>query len=53
MKKLRFNIQWLIDYYLIYFLYNDRKIKAYHHYMTRRYGNKYTDLFINQEDESE
>lgn len=48
-EKLLFNLKWIIDYYFIYFLYNGRKIKAYHHYMTRRYGHKYTDLFNNQD----
>jgi hypothetical protein len=52
-EKLLFNLKWIIDYYFIYFLYNDRKIKAYHHYMTRKYGNKYTDLFTNRDGESQ
>lgn len=52
-EKLLFNLKWIVDYYFIYFLYNDRKIKAYHHYMTRRYGHKYTDLFTNREGESQ
>jgi hypothetical protein len=51
--RLLFNLKWIVDYYFIYFLYNDRKIKAYHHYMTRRYGNRYTDLFNNGEGESQ
>jgi hypothetical protein len=52
MRKLRYNIGWILDYYFIYFLYNDRKIKAYHHYMIRKYGDKYTNLFSKREDES-
>lgn len=52
-EKLLFNLKWIVDYYFIYFLYNGRKIKAYHHYMTRRYGNRYTDLFNNREGESQ
>ena len=45
MKKFLFNLGWIIDYYLIYFLYNTRKIQRYHNYMTLKYGKKYTDLF--------
>jgi len=53
MKRFLFNLKWFFDYYVIYFLYNDRKIKAYHHYMSRKYGNKYTDLFSNRDGESQ
>jgi hypothetical protein len=52
MKKLLFNIKWLFDFYVIYFTYNPRKIQRYHEYMTKRYGNKYTDLFTGPEEDS-
>lgn len=52
MKKFRLYLKWLIDYYFIYFLYNERKIILYHHYMTRKYGKKYTDRLNNRDKNS-
>jgi hypothetical protein len=52
MKKLLFNLGWLFDFYVIYFTYSPRKIQRYHEYMTKRYGNKYTDLFTGPEEGS-
>jgi hypothetical protein len=52
MKKYLFNLGWLFDYYVIYFTYNPNKIKRYHEYMSKKYGNKYTDLFTEPEEDS-
>lgn len=46
-------LKWIVDYYFIYFLYTDRKIRSYHRYMTKKYGNRYTDLFNNREERSQ
>lgn len=45
MKKFLFNLRWLFDFYVIYFTYNPQKIKRYHIYMTKKYGEKYVNLF--------
>jgi hypothetical protein len=37
MKK----IAWIIDYYFLYFMYNERKINRYHRNMINKYGDKY------------
>jgi len=37
MKK----ITWIIDYYLVYLLYNPKKINRYHKLMIKKYGDKY------------
>ena len=52
MKKFLFNLHWLFDFYVIYFTYNPRKIQRYHEYMTKRYGNKYVDLFTDPDGDS-
>jgi hypothetical protein len=52
MKKYLFNLGWLFDFYVIYFTYNPNKIQRYHEYMTKKYGNKYTDLFTEPEEGS-
>ena len=49
MKKFLFNLRWLFDYYVIYFTYNPKKIQRYHRYMTKKYGNKYADLFSDRD----
>jgi hypothetical protein len=50
MKKFLFNLRWLFDFYVIYFTYNPSKIKRYHQYMTKKYGDKYVDLFSDGND---
>lgn len=52
MKKFLFNLRWLFDYYVIYFVHNPRKIQRYHKYMIDRYGNRYIDLFSDKDGES-
>jgi hypothetical protein len=52
MKKFLFNLRWFFDFYVIYFTYNPSKIKRYHEYMTKKYGNKYVDLFSDGDGES-
>lgn len=34
-------IAWFFDYYILYFLYNERKINRYHRDMINKYGDKY------------
>lgn len=41
MKKVLSNLQWVIDYYLVYFMYKTDKIDRYHSYMSEKYGQKY------------
>ena len=30
-------LEWMIDYYLVYFLYNEKKRNRYHKYMKSKY----------------
>lgn len=39
--KLLKQIEWLWDYYIVYHLYNERKIDVYHRWMYIKWGNKY------------
>jgi hypothetical protein len=48
-----YRLKWIIDYYIVYFLYNNRKIHRYHQYMSDKYGNRYVDLFNNREGKSQ
>lgn len=34
-------IMFHIDYYLMYFMYSDRKLYRYHEYMIKKYGSRY------------
>lgn len=34
-------LSWIIDFYFLYFLYNERKLHRYHDYMTNKWGEKY------------
>ena len=43
MKKLFRNIDWIIDYYLVYFLYNTSKLDRYDTYMKEKWGEKYNN----------
>ena len=43
MKKILNKIDWIWDYYFVYFLYNANKIKRYHNYMAGKWGEKYTN----------
>lgn len=45
---MRKNIEWLMDLYIVYFLYNPNKKMRYHKYMIGKYGTRYTDLFGNK-----
>jgi hypothetical protein len=42
MKKLLLKIDWIIDYYFVYFLYNTNKLDRYDTYMKEKWGEKYT-----------
>ena len=35
-------IEWIFDYYFVYFLYNARKIDKYNDYMKKKYGPKFS-----------
>lgn len=41
MKNVIQLILWKIDFYIIYFLYNPKKLYRYHKYMLTRWGKKY------------
>lgn len=43
MQKIISNLSWIIDYYFVYFLYNERKLDRYYIYMKQKWGNKFTD----------
>jgi hypothetical protein len=36
-------IAWFFDFYIVYFLYNEKKLNRYHRNMINKYGNKYRD----------
>ena len=37
MRKWLVNLEWICDYYLVYFLYHPRKIEQYHQYMNDKW----------------
>lgn len=41
MKKLFKKLEWWFDFYVLYFLYNDKKLSQYKHYMEKKYGKQY------------
>lgn len=41
MRNLLKKISWVIDYYLMYFMYNERKKIRYHRMMVNKWGKKY------------
>lgn len=38
MKKLFKKLEWWFDFYVVYFLYNDRDLKQYKWFMEKKYG---------------
>lgn len=44
MKKL----EWILDYYLVYLLYNEKKLHHYNQYMTKKWGSKYTETLTDE-----
>ena len=40
-KKLLTKIEWALDYYIVYFLYNPHKHNEYIRYMINKWGDKY------------
>jgi hypothetical protein len=42
MKKILKDIEWNIDYYFMIFLYNSSKVHRYDHWMTKKWGTRYT-----------
>ena len=40
MKKLLKKLDWIWDYYFVYFLYNGNKTQDYIDYMEKKWGNK-------------
>ena len=45
MKTLIKKLEWISDYYLVYFLYNPNKTGRYHEHMNHKWGNKYVHIF--------
>ena len=41
MKKLFKKLEWWFDFYVTYFLFNDKKLNQYKHYMEIKYGKEY------------
>jgi hypothetical protein len=41
MKKIFEELEWIWDYYFVYFLYSDRKRNRYDAYMSIKWGNRY------------
>ena len=37
MKNLTQKLEWIFDYYVVYFLYNPHKIEAYYRYMHEKW----------------
>lgn len=42
MKKLLSKIHWIYDYYILYFMYNERKLDRYYTYMKQKWGKEWT-----------
>jgi len=42
MKKILKDIEWVIDYYFMVFLYNPNKVHRYDHWMAKKWGTRYT-----------
>ena len=38
MLKLLNKLDWIYDYYILYFMYNDKKLDRYHSYMKQKWG---------------
>jgi len=41
MKRFKMKLEWYIDYYFVYFLYNERKHYRYFSYMEQKYGEEW------------
>ena len=41
MRKIVSKLCWIIDYYFVYFLYNERKLDRYYDYMKNKWGEKW------------
>ena len=41
MKKILTELEWIWDYYFVYFLYNPHKIHYYHFYMRDKWKDRY------------
>jgi len=41
MKRFKMKLEWYIDYYFVYFLYNERKHYRYFNHMERKYGEEW------------
>ena len=41
MRKIVSKLSWIIDYYFVYFLYNERKLDRYNDYMKNKWGKKW------------
>ena len=39
MKNLTEKLEWIFDYYVVYFLYNPHKIERYYRYMNEKWNN--------------
>ncbi len=37
MKKITAKLEWILDYYLVYFLYNTNKIEKYNNYLRNKW----------------
>jgi hypothetical protein len=48
MKKFLKELDWVWDYYFVYFLYNDMKKHRYHAHMTKKWGDRYNNK-LNQD----
>jgi hypothetical protein len=43
MKKFLKDLEWKWDYYFLIFLYNPNKVHRYDAYMTKKWGERYTN----------
>ena len=39
MRKLLNKLHWTFDYYILYMMYNEKKLNRYHEYMKQKWGN--------------
>jgi hypothetical protein len=39
LNKIFEKLIWIFDYYILYFMYNEKKLHRYHNYMKQKYQN--------------
>ena len=51
MEKIRTKLEWILDYYLVYFLYNPNKIERYNSYLRNKWDFGHKEVGISENEE--